>query len=222
VTRAGVDTVTRRNLYIIGAGGFGREVFRWARDIPTGERDWEVRGFLDSKLGAQVPPSFGVQVIGSPELYAPKESDCFVCAIGDPRTRLSLCRSLESRGFRFITIIHPTSIVGDSTAIGRGVILCPYTIVTCNVRLGPFVIMNIYASVGHDSTLGDGCMLGCYCQVSGLANLGEAVFMGNHATVLPSAVVGARAVVGAGSVVLRRVKADSTVMGVPAKHVYSR
>jgi len=47
------------------------------------------------------------------------------------------------------------------------------------------------------------------------------VFMGSHASVLPGAVVGDYARVGAGSVVLRKVRPYTTVMGVPAQEIFA-
>ena len=38
-----------KNLVIVGAGGFGREVLAWARQAVE---PWTVRGFLDDNPGA--------------------------------------------------------------------------------------------------------------------------------------------------------------------------
>jgi serine acetyltransferase len=78
---------------------------------------------------------------------------------------------------------------------------------------------HVYALVGHDSVLGDGCMLNAHTDVTGGCRLGEGVFMGSHAAAWPRAVVGDYAGIGGGSVVLRRVRPHSTVMGAPAKQI---
>ncbi len=49
--------------------------------------------------------------------------------------------------------------------------------------------------------------------------LDEGVLLGSHAVVLPGVTVGAYAVVGAGSIVLRKVRPGSTVFGSPARQV---
>ncbi len=43
--RQGVYILKR--LFIIGAGGFGREVFSWIQQIPNRDREWAFGGFLD-------------------------------------------------------------------------------------------------------------------------------------------------------------------------------
>jgi serine acetyltransferase len=84
--------------------------------------------------------------------------------------------------------------------------------------VGDFVNVN-GGMVGESAVIGD------YCTITGFANiasgkLGKRVFVGSHAVVLKSATVGDDAVVGAGSIVVRNVKAGTTVFGNPAKRIY--
>lgn len=51
--------------------------------------------------------------------------------------------------------------------------------------------------------------------------IGRGAFIGVHCIILPGVTIGARAIVGAGSVVTRDVPADSIVAGVPARPVNS-
>ena len=58
------------------------------------------------------------------------------------------------------------------------------------------------------------------CQhLAGNVRLGQGVSIGIHACVLPGVEIGDYAVVGAGSVVVKSVKPNTTVMGVPAKKI---
>lgn len=206
-------------LLIVGAGGFGREVLNWAQDVPAVGRDWDVGGFLDANLSAVNEYDCGFPVLDDPLAYAPQEDDRFICAIGHTRTKIRVCNHLKKRGAKFITLIHPTAVVGSTCVIGEGCIFCPGSIVTTDVRIGDFVTANLHSTIGHNAVIGNGCTLSCHVDITGFASLGEGVFLGSHASVLPKAVVGDYAVVGAGSVVLKRVKPGATVMGVPAKQV---
>lgn len=206
-------------LLIVGAGGFGREVWAWARAVAPAEGRWETIAFLDRNpdaLGGKLP---GADVVGDPEQYLPCRDDVFVCAVGDPWTKLKLCRLLEVRGGRFVTLCHPSVIVGPGCLIGKGCILCPGVVLTTNVRVGDFVTVNLNATIGHDATIGDGCTLSAQVDVTGFVSLGEGVLVGSHATLLPSVNVGNYAVVGAGSVVSRNVPPQTTVFGLPARKI---
>jgi len=208
-------------LLIIGAGGFGREVYAWAGQISRDERDWEVGGFLDANPCALEGFQRPVSVLADPATYVPQAADRFVCAIGDPKTRLALCRGLRERGGRFVTLRHPSVIVGTNCRIGDGCVLCPGAVLTSDVTLGDFVVVNVHACVAHDVVVGDGSILSPHSDVNGFGKLGEGVFLGSHAVVLPGAKVGDYGVVGAGSVVLKRVASHATVVGVPAKQIFT-
>jgi sugar O-acyltransferase (sialic acid O-acetyltransferase NeuD family) len=215
-----MSTKTKNRLLIIGAGGFGREVLQWALDIQNQrDVDWEVGGFLDANPQAFANFEIDYSVLGNPESWQPTCNDRFICAIGDPTIRLRICRELQKRGAEFVSMIHPSAIVGSRCKIGTGTILCPGVTVTVDVTIGDFVVLNVRSCVGHDARVGDGCTVNDFCDVTGNAKLGEGVFLGSHSSVTPSAKVGDYARVGAGSVVVRRVREHTTVMGPTAKRI---
>lgn len=206
-------------LLIIGASGFGREVLDWALDIPSDRRDWEIGGFLDADPSALDGYGIDLPILGDPLSRQPARTDRFVCAIGEPVTKLKICRELQSRGARFATLIHPTAILGRHRRIGEGCVICPRGGMTSHVALGDFVTLNAYAGLGHDAVVGDGCTLSGYSEVTGKAILGEGVFLGSHAVILPGVKVGEYARIGAGSVVVRNVPPRASMFGNPAKQI---
>jgi acetyltransferase-like isoleucine patch superfamily enzyme len=54
-------------------------------------------------------------------------------------------------------------------------------------------------------------------EIGGHVNLGKSVFVGSKATVIPTIKIEDFAVIGAGSVVVKKVKKGTTVFGNPAK-----
>jgi sugar O-acyltransferase (sialic acid O-acetyltransferase NeuD family) len=213
----------KKKLIIIGAGGFGREILAWAEDAQNASDkagdDWEVYGFLDGNQEALSGFDIDLPIVGDPATHQPTSDERFVCAIGDPQTKLDVCRALVARGAQFINLIHPTALIGPRCEFGVGTILCPFAAITVDAHLGNFVTLNLRAGIGHDVQVGDGTTLNAFCDVTGGAKLGEGVFLGSHAVVAPRVSVGNYARVGAGSVVVRRVKPNSSVMGVPAKRL---
>ena len=55
--------------------------------------------------------------------------------------------------------------------------------------------------------------------MGGFSRIGDNVTLHTRATILPHVKVGDNSIVGAGSVVLRNVKSNITVFGVPAKKI---
>ncbi|MGI9456398.1 MAG: acetyltransferase [Aeoliella sp.] len=204
-------------IVIVGAGGFGREVRAWMNHIEGTDNDYRVAGFLDANNDALCHFDIDEPVLGNPMDYLPQSCERFVIAIGDPETKLRLAESLESRGAQFVTLVHPTAVVGPRCPIGQGVVICPHATVTCDAQLEDFAMLNIGSSVGHDAHIGRGSTLSGHADVTGGARLEEGVFMGSHASVLPGVTIGAGATVAAGSIAMRNVPAGSTVVGVPAK-----
>jgi sugar O-acyltransferase (sialic acid O-acetyltransferase NeuD family) len=204
-----------RPAVILGAGGFGREVLAYA--LACGE--WDVVGFLDRNPRALDGLNCPCPILGDPLQAALPADAVILCAIGDPRTKLSLCRELRERGATFATLIHPSAIVGPDCRLGTGCILGPYSVLTSHVFLGDFVAINAFSGAGHDAVIGDGVTLSAHCDATGGAVLDEGAFLGTHAAVLPRVRVGAYAVVGAGSVAFHNVPPNTTVLGVPARRI---
>lgn len=211
----------KQRILIVGAGGFGRECLACLEQVIAAGNapDWEIGGFLDANPLALEKFAIDLPILGNPATYEPQPNDRFICAIGAPATKLRVGRDLKSRGAIFVNLIHPTAGFGPRCKIGAGLILCSAAGMSVDVTLGEFVTINSYAAVGHDAILGDGCIINAFCNVAGAAKLGEGVSMGSHAVVAPRAVVGDYACIGAGSVVLHRVRAGTTVMGIPAKRI---
>jgi serine O-acetyltransferase len=88
---------------------------------------------------------------------------------------------------------------------------------------GMGVVIGETAIVGDDVTIYQGVTLGGTGKEKGKRHptLRNGVFVGNNANILGNITIGENSRVGAGSVVLRDVPPNSTVVGVPAHLVYS-
>lgn len=161
--------------------------------------------------------NYDVRVLSTVYQYSPEDNDLFVCAIGNSDVKERLCREIVSKGGVFTNIIHPSVVLGTNVRLGIGVILCPYVVLTSDIFIGDFVTINVASSVGHDAVIDDWCTISGHCDITGFAKLSKNVFLGSHAVIGPKAVVEEGGRVGAGSVVLRRVKRGETVLGVPAR-----
>lgn len=159
-----------QNLIIIGAGGLGREVYDLA--IDTGE--YTVRGFVDANPSAA--PG-GAPVLGTPDDYEIQPGDVFVCAIGNPVVRRKCVETLQQRGARFATLIHPTAIVSPTAQVGQGSIVKPYVTIGSLASVGEHTVVQPHATLEHDVRVGSFCLIGAGSVMQGATTAADATIL---------------------------------------------
>lgn len=208
-----------KNLVIIGAGGCGREVLQWAKDINEIENRWNIKGFIDDDLSALDGKRCSVSVMNTVDAYPIQKDDEFICCIGNSKIRKMVVEKLKAKGAVFTKLVHPNAVIADSCVLGEGVIVYPYALISDNAVIGDGCIINMYSSVAHDSILGEYCTISAHCDITGMCSLGNYVFMGSTSHVVPSSKIGDNVYICAGSTVMTRVRAGTKVLGNPAKIV---
>lgn len=206
-------------LFIVGAGGFGREVHEYARDAGRA-RDGSaltVVGFLDDNLDALAGHDVGASVVARIDDVVPATDDRFLLAVGSPNLRRRIAERLAARGARFVTIIHPTAWVAREATIGQGTIVGPLSYVGPGACLGEHVLVNPQVAVAHDVAASSYVVFSPLSAANGAVVLEEGAFLGTHAIVLPGCRVGAWSYVGAGALVRHDVAPGARVVGVPAR-----
>jgi sugar O-acyltransferase (sialic acid O-acetyltransferase NeuD family) len=205
-----------KNLIIIGARGFGREVYHLATQCQGYLTDFAVKGFLDDQADALSGITGYPPILGAVEAYAVQPGDVFVCALGSAKFKKHYVGIMLNKGGEFLSLCHPSAMVNRDSEIGPGAIILANVFVSCEVRLGAFVTLQPFCAIGHDAQIGAYCHLNAYAFMGGFAECSEGVTLHTGAKVLPHKKVGAWATVGVGSVVLRNVKPGQTVFGMPA------
>lgn len=205
-----------KDIVIISAGKFGREICSFVRHAIAAGQDWRIKGFVDSRSGQLDGFNHPVPILSSVEAYEPGENDLFLCAVGTPADRRRYTEAILRNGGHFATLIHPTAVLGDNVTLGQGVMIAPYAVLTSHMALGDSVYVGPHSCLSHDNRIGDWCQISGHCSLGGCVRVEEGCFFGIGAVVLPGVHVGKNAFVGAGSVVLKRVRAGTKVFGNPA------
>ena len=199
-----------KRLIIIGASALGREAVSYARDCGM-----EVKGFLDSREGVLKGYGGYPPILSSVEEYDVEEEDVFVCAVGETDARRRYVESILSRDGQFVSIVHPSAIVGMNMIMGVGCIIRPYAVIGNDVSVGDHVIIGTQSLVAHDCRVDDYVTISPGCHIAGWCKIGEGSFMGLHSALVPHVVTGNEVFVAAGAVVTKSFD-SGRVMGVPA------
>lgn len=207
-----------KKLWIIGAGGYGREVFGMAQSA-YGHEKWVIAGFLND-----IPDSLdgfdGYPPIAGDTEYQPEADDVFICAIGDVPGRRLVCDKFRLRRAHFINLVQRSAMISPNATLGSGIIVEAFAGIGANARIGNFTMILSHANIGHDSSIGECVQIAPFASILGRAAIGDEVLIGSHAVILPDVKVGAGAKIGAGAVVIRDVPAGATMFGVPATRIH--
>lgn len=208
-----------KNVIIVGASGFGREVLYTIGEINRVSPTYCVKGFIDDNLSALDGFDLEYKVLGKISGWVPNREDRYVLAIADPKTKEKVIPNLKEKGALFETIIAPTASVADSATLGEGVVVFGYSGISVNVKIGNFVFFNAMDGIGHDTVIGDYCSFGPKVCISGHTKIGKCVNFGALSSTYPGITIGDYAVVGMNSAAIKQVKPNTTVIGVPAKKI---
>lgn len=209
-----------KNIIIVGAAGFGRELLQWIKEInKINGPQWNIKGFLDDNLQALEGYECDYKVIGRIADYEPQTDDVFAIALADPALKKEKVELLQAKGAEFVSVIHPEARIGDFNKIGKGVIIYPSARVTVNAELGDFAVILDRTTIGHDAKVGSCTTICGSCSVNGHVEIGSCSYLANSVSVVPGRKIGNNAYVGAGSVVINNVKDGYRVFGIPAKKI---
>ncbi len=207
-----------RELVLVGAGGFAREV----ADLVVALNDAGPHRIR--LLGAVADPlpedglmeARGVPVLGGlAELKAMPASVEYVVAIGNGDVRRRIVGELGDR--TAATLVHPNAYVGGQVEIGPGAIICSHASVTSDITIGAHAHVNLNCTIGHDARIEEYATLSPLVGISGYVVIGAGATLGTGAVVIPHVTVGAGATIGAGASVVRDIPPHCTAVGVPAK-----
>lgn len=210
-----------KDLIIIGASGFGKEVAWLVERINENTPTWNILGFLDDNPDIKGKFINGFEVVGTTNDINKFDSAYFICAIGTSTVRKSIVNKIKKANptIKFATLIDPSVIMSDLVKIGEGSIICAHTIATVNITIGEHVIVNLDCTIGHSAILGDYDTLYPSVNVSGDVHCGNCVELGTGVQIIQGKAIGNNTIVGAGAVVIKDLLPNCTAVGMPAKPI---
>ncbi len=202
-----------RDLFIVGAGGFGREAIWTVERINAfaGQKEWNIIGYADDNPKWKKGDNFeGYPILGSVETASKDNPGASVfVAIGNNEKRADMYKRL--RGHDFPVLIDPKAQISPTTEYRHGTYIAAGAVVQVGAELGKFVLIGANAVVSHDAVIGDFVNIGPGSVIASGVKVGHSVsFYANSAT-MPWISIGDGASVTCGAGAKADVPAGATV-----------
>jgi sugar O-acyltransferase (sialic acid O-acetyltransferase NeuD family) len=210
------QSALNKNIVVVGACGFGKEVAWLAKSC-----GYQVLGFLDDDEQLHGSQVLGLPVLGDLSCCTEYFAAAFVVAIGNPRVRQALVGKIEALRphVKWATLTHPNVLIDDSVLLGKGTVVTAGCTLTTDINIGDHCIVNINSTVGHDCVLADFVTVAPLVAISGNVTLGQCVEIGTSASIRQGVTVEEGAVLGMGGVLIKSQPANTVFVGNPAKEL---
>ncbi len=200
-------------LGIYGSGGSGREV----KDMADMLGRWEQVVFIDDMMECglyrgtkRMPFEDFCRNYGT-------ENTEMVIALGEPEYKIRLYHKVREKGYRFVTIVHPTSWISPTAKLGHGVIVKAKVVISCDVEIGDNVGIEPLVSVGHDCVIRENCQISSGVLIGGRSKIGAGTYIGMNVPIKENTNIGENSIIGMGSVVQREIPNNVIALGNPAR-----
>jgi len=120
-----------------------------------------------------------------------------------------------------VRLPHLGSVVlGDQVEVGNFTTVCSGTI--SPTRVGDFTKIDDHVHIAHNVQIGRNVIITACAEVSGSVIIEDEVWIGPNASVIQGLTLGARSLIGMGSVVVKSVPANEVHFGSPARKIRSK
>ena len=205
-----------KKIIIVGAGGYGRELLQWIKDINENEPTWTIAGFIDDNLKVLDEYECDYGVIGTINDWQPKDDEVFALALGKPATKEKIVAMMKEKGAVFTNVIHPTVTLTKFSRYGEGLVMFPYSKLSVNSGVGDFVTI-LSSGIGHDVYIGDFSTISGMCTILPNVKIGKRVFLAANVAIAYDVCIGDDAYLGMGSIVMKDVDAANRTFANPAR-----
>ncbi len=202
-----------KEIFILGAGGFAREVHFLITQIGG----YKILAFVEKNSAGNLDiGKIKVPIISERQLKKFKGVN-LALGIGNPGLNEKLFLKF-SNDFLFPNLLHPNVNANWGTVtLGMGNIFSSGVNITTDIKIGSGNIFNLAVTIGHDCIIGDFNVINPGANISGSVKVSNNIFIGSNATILQNLTLADGSVVGAGSMVNRNVASGTTVIGIPAR-----
>jgi len=189
-----------RDLFIVGAGGFGREAIWTVERINSlsQQPQWRIIGYADDNPKWKNGDNFeGYPILGTvADASRDNPGASVFIAVSNNAKRADLYKRL--RGHDFPAIIDPKAQISPTTDFQEGVFVAAGAVIQVGSELGKFVIVGANSIVGHDAVLGDFINMGPGTAIASGVKVGDSVSFFANSSTMPWISIGEGSTIGCG------------------------
>ena len=208
-----------KNIVIIGSGGHAKvvaDILLKRKEVLKEELN--IIGFLDDNFqNLEYREIFNIPILGSLELIEEfKNKDYeYIIAIGNNLIRKKIAEKYSN--LIYYTAIHPTAVIGNMVTIEEGTVVMANAVINSYSKIGKHCILNTSCVVEHDNRIEDYVHISPNVTLCGGVAIKEKSWIGAGSNIKQGIIVEKNVIVGAGTVVIRNIENNVTVVGNPAR-----
>lgn len=198
---------------IVGAGGHAKVVAEILH-----ARGAHVLGYLDDEVSLHGKERLGLPILGCIDCYRDFNPNGLIIGVGSNSARFEIAKRLDAVPHRlWLSAIHPQAVIAPSVQLGVGVVVAAGVVINPDTVIGDHAIINTGATVDHDCIIGRFAHIAPGVNLAGNVQIDDECFIGIGSAIIPGCHIGAKSVIGAGSVVISDIPTGVTAKGVPAR-----
>ena len=201
------------SIIIVGGGGHAKVIADVLLSLSQ-----HVLGFVDKDPSKQELFEL-VRLGGEEAVYRYDPSGVYLAnglgSVATPGVRKDWYETYKEKGYRFVNVVHPSSVIGRGVILGEGVQVMAGAVIQPGSTVGNNTLINTKATVDHDCTIGAHVHIAPGATLSGDVHIDDDAHIGTGASIIQGVRVGSRCIVGAGAVLIRSADPGSKILGVP-------
>lgn len=194
-------------LALLGAGSLGKLVANIAR-----EAGHDLVGLWDDDPSKVGTTHRGIEIKGTTDDFrSNRPTDNVAVCVGNLEARTKLFEKLETVGFSFPPVVHPSAEIAGSAHLGEGTIVKELAVVEPDVVVGKNCILGNHATICHDCHLGDHVRIAPGVTVAGHASIGTRSYLSVNVSVDRTIEIGTNCIIASGCTIFKDVPDNRTV-----------
>lgn len=203
---------------IYGNGAMARILYSYAR------HSMNVTGFTvdDSCINENAKTFCGQPLVpfsSVEKVFDPKEYKIIIAmgfiAMNELRDKKFL--EAKSKGYSFVSYIHPSVLLHDDVSIGENCIILDHISIHPGCRVGNSTFISSNVNIGHDCIIGSSNWINGGVMIAGGCEIGQGCFFGVNSSVGHGVRIGLRNFIAANTLINKNTKDNEVYLSEPGQ-----